>query len=244
MNVKERFKQLFMSKEQTIYLVFLFLSCVIYGTFAATYTHYEIAKGSRYYSSLLSIGCIVGVIHAYIATDIKKKKWVFRHYKAIDLGESIFFTCTEAGFLTYYIVNELNPIITPERVENLFFFYFVFYRIIHAIISVVIPSIGDVFEQSLYKNQIDYQNHSNAENMMCCFGAAIGAGGCWIVGDYFIENPYWIFCMILFDWIGLWSRWQFYFKPSNYSIIKRNFAKDCGEKLRKLHKDKLKVGDV
>ena len=100
MNVKERFKQLFMSKEQTIYLVFLFLSCVIYGTFAATYTHYEIAKGSRYYSSLLSIGCIVGVIHAYIATDIKKKKWVFRHYKAIDLGESIFFTCTEAGFLT------------------------------------------------------------------------------------------------------------------------------------------------
>ena len=31
------------------------------------------------------------------------------------------------------------------------------------------------------------------------------------------------------------SRWQFYFKPDNYSIIKRNFAKDVGEKLKEMH---------
>ena len=239
--MKDRLKQLFMSKEQVIYLLFLFLNCVVYGAFASTFTHYEIAKGSRYYSSLLMIGCIVGVVHAYIASDVKKKRWVFKHFRAIDLGESIFYTCTELGFFCYYMFNGLSPATSPDRVENLFFFYFVFYRIVSAIISVVIPSIGDVFEQSLYKNQIDYQNHSNAENMMSCFGAALGAAGCWIVGDYFIKRPYFIFGMVLFDWIGLWSRWQFYFKPSNYSIIKRNFAKDSGEKLRKMVKEKSKV---
>lgn len=235
--MKNRLKQLFMSKEQTIYLLFLFLNCVIYGAFTATYAHYEVAKGPRYYSSLVAIGCIVGVIHAYIATDIVKKKWVFKHYKLIDLGKSIFYTLIEMGFLIYYFSNELNPITSPRRVENMFFFYFIFYRIINAIISVIIPSVGDVFEQSLYKNQIDYQNHSNAENMMCCLGAALGAIVCWIVGDFFIKRPYWIFCIVLFDWVGLWSRWQFYFKPENYDIIKRNFARDVFEKLRKNRKD-------
>lgn len=63
------------------------------------------------------------------------------------------------------------------------------HRVINGIVSIVIPSIGNVFEQSLYKNQIDYQNHSNAENLMSCFGAAIGAGLCFVVGDFFQESP-------------------------------------------------------
>lgn len=75
-------------------------------------------------------------------------------------------------------------------------------------------------------------------------GAALGAGACFLVGDFFKNNPYYIFFLVIFDWIGLWSRWQFYFKSSNYSIIKRNFAKDSGEKLRRLHKDKLRIGGM
>ena len=73
------------------------------------------------------------------------------------------------------------------------------------------------------------------ENLMSCFGAAIGSGLCLVAGDFFKDHPYLIFFLVIFDWIGLWSRWQFYFKPDNYSIIKRNFAKDVGEKLREMH---------
>lgn len=238
--LRERLNQLFMSKEQIIYLIFLFVDCVIYGMFAATFTYYQIGLGTRFYSLIVCTGCIVGVIHAFVSADVKKKRWVFKHYRIIDLCESIFFTITEMGFLTYYFVNNLNPLVDEVPVLNLFFFWSIFYRIVNGIVSIVIPSIGDVFEQSLYKNQIDYQNHSNAENLMACFGAALGAGLCFIVGDFFKEHPYFIFFLVIFDWIGLWSRWQFYFKPSNFEIIKRNFAKDCGEKLRRLHKEKLK----
>ena len=163
------------------------------------------------------------------------KKWVFIHYRIIDLCESIFLTLTEVGFATYYFVNGFNLLVNEKPILSLFFFWSIFYRVINGIVSIVIPSIGDVFEQSLYKNQIDYQNHSNAENLMSCFGAAIGAGLCFLAGDFFKNHPYLIFFLVIFDWIGLWSRWQFYFKPNNYSIIKRNFAKDVGEKLREMH---------
>lgn len=238
--MNERLKQLFMSREQTIYLLFLFVDCVVYGAFAATFAYYQIGLGTRYYSLIICTGCVVGVIHAFVSADVKKKRWVFTHYRIIDLAESIFFTLTEVGFLAYYFFNNFNPLIDEKPVINLIFFWSIFYRIINGIVSIVIPSIGDVFEQSLYKNQIDYQNHSNAENMMCCFGAAIGAFFCFVVGDFFKNHPYFIFMLVVFDWIGLWSRWQFYFKPSNYSIIKRNFAKDSGEKLREMAKGKLK----
>ena len=154
--LRERLNQLFMSKEQIIYLIFLFVDCVIYGMFAATFTYYQIGLGTRFYSLIVCTGCIVGVIHAFVSADVKKKRWVFIHFRAIDLGESIFYTCTELGFFCYYMFNKLSPVTSPDKVENLFFFYFVFYRIVSAIISVIIPSLGDVFEQSLYKNQIDY----------------------------------------------------------------------------------------
>lgn len=238
MDFKQKINSLFMSKEQTIYLFFLFFSCIAYGSFSATYAYYEIGKGTRFYSLLISLGCIIGVVHAFIAADIKKKRWVFCHYKAIDLGESIFFTLTEMGFLIFYFSKGMNPTIDELPVLNLFFVYFIFYRIVNAVISVVIPGVGNVFEQSLYKNQIDYQNHSNAENMMCCFGAALGAGASFLIGDYFKEHPYWGFCLVFVDWIGLLCRWQFYFKPSNYSMIIRKFAKDSGEKLREMNKRK------
>lgn len=233
--MKERLNQLFMSKEQTIYLLFLFVESVVYGMFAATFTYYQIGLGSRFYSLIISAGCIVGCIHAFVSADIKKKKWVFIHYRIIDLCESIFLTLTEVGFATYYFVNGFNPLVNEKPILSLFFFWSIFYRVINGIVSIVIPSIGDVFQQSLYKNQIDYQNHSNAENLMSCFGAAIGSGLCFVAGDFFKNHPYLIFFLVIFDWIGLWSRWQFYFKPDNYSIIKRNFAKDVGEKLREMH---------
>ena len=58
---KERINQLFMSREQTIYLLFLFVDCVVYGSFAATFTYYQIGLGTRFYSLIVSTGCIVGV---------------------------------------------------------------------------------------------------------------------------------------------------------------------------------------
>lgn len=88
--MKERLKQLFMSKEQIIYLLFSFADSVAYGMFAATFTYYEIGLGTRFYSLIVCTSCIVGVIHAFVSADVKKKRWVFCHYKAIDLGESIF----------------------------------------------------------------------------------------------------------------------------------------------------------
>lgn len=235
---KERINQLFMSREQTIYLLFLFVDCVVYGSFAATFTYYQIGLGTRFYSLIVSTGCIVGVVHAFVSADVRKKRWVFKHYRAIDLCESVFYTLTEAGFLAYYLMNGLNPLADERPVLKLIFFWSIFYRVVNSVVSVVIPSIGDVYEQSLYKNQIDYQNHSNAENLMCCFGTALGAGACFLAGDFFKDRPYCIFLLVVFDWVGMWSRWQFYFKPSNYAIIKRNFAKDSGEKLREMTRKK------
>ena len=123
----------------------------------------------------------------------------------------------------------------PELLK-LFFYWNVFYRIVNMLISTIIPSIGDVFEQSLYKNQIDYQNHSNAENLACCFGNALGALACFAVGDFIKWHPWLIFTLVFLDWLSFWSRWQFYFNKSNFAIIKRNFAKDSGEKLREQRK--------
>jgi len=56
-----------MSKEQIIYLVFFFLSCVVYGTFAATYTHYEISP-----------------IYDSDGTIITKEKWLAKRAKKED----------------------------------------------------------------------------------------------------------------------------------------------------------------
>ena len=124
--MKERLNQLFMSKEQTIYLLFLFVESVVYGMFAATFTYYQIGLGSRFYSLIISTGCIVGCIHAFISADIKKKKWVFIHYRIIDLCESIFFTLTEAVFATYYFVNGFNPLVNEKPILSLGFFWSIF----------------------------------------------------------------------------------------------------------------------
>ena len=120
--MKERLNQLFMSKEQVIYLLFLFVESVVYGMFAATFTYYQIGLGSRFYSLIISVGCIVGCIHAFVSADIKKKKWVFIHYRIIDLCESVFFTLTEAGFAIYYFVNGFNPLVNEKPILSLFFF--------------------------------------------------------------------------------------------------------------------------
>ena len=48
--MKERLKQLFMSKEQIIYLLFAFADSAAYGMFAATFTYYEIGLGTRFYN--------------------------------------------------------------------------------------------------------------------------------------------------------------------------------------------------
>lgn len=102
---------------------------------------------------------------------------------------------------------------------------------------VIIPSIGDVFEQSLYKNQIDYQNHSNAERLMSNVGAVIGALSALAVGDFFKEHVWLIFFATVFDWIGLWGRWQFYYNKQNFAIIVRNFAHESNE-WRRTHSGK------
>ena len=134
---KERINQLFMSREQTIYLLFLFIDCVVYGSFAATFTYYQIGLGTRFYSLIVSTGCIVGVVHAFVSADVRKKRWVFKHYRAIDLCESVFYTFTEAGFLAYYLMNGLNPLTDEKPVLKLIFFWSIFYRVVNSVVSVL-----------------------------------------------------------------------------------------------------------
>lgn len=71
--MKERLKQLFMSREQIIYLLFLFANCIANGMFTATFTYYEIGLGTKFYSLIICTGCIVGVIHAFVSADVKKR---------------------------------------------------------------------------------------------------------------------------------------------------------------------------
>lgn len=224
--MKERLKALFMSKEQIIYLIVDFFALVIYGMLTPTFIQLDIGLGSRWYSIQLIASCIIGCIYAYVATDLKKKRWVFIHYKQIDFCETLFFSSFEILFLIIYIVGQYNPNESWLRVCRLFFFHDFILKIVRMIVQTILPAIGDVFEQSLYKNQIDYQNHSNAERLVCNFGAVIGAALAFAVGDFFKNRPYLIFCLIFIDWLCLWSRWQFYFKPSNWVVIKANFAKD------------------
>lgn len=224
--MKERLKALFMSKEQIIYLIVDFFTLVIYGMLTPTFIQLDIGLGSRWYSIQLIASCIIGCIYAYVATDLKKKRWVFIHYKQIDFCETLFFSSFEILFLIIYIIGQYNPNENWLRVCKLFFFHDFILKIVRMIVQTILPAIGDVFEQSLYKNQIDYQNHSNAERLVCNFGAVIGAALAFAVGDFFKDRPYLIFCLIFIDWLCLWSRWQFYFKPSNWVVIKANFAKD------------------
>lgn len=231
--LKERLKAMFMSKEQILYLINIFISCIIYGGFSATLAYQQIGLGTRFYSLNLILGCLIGCIYAFVSADNKKKRWVFCHYKAIDIIETVFCTTVDMVFLLIYFLGDFNPYVDETRVLKLFFGYNMFWRIIWAVVQSIIPGIGNVYEQSLYKNQIDYQNHSNAEMLMDCFGAAFGALLSFIVGDYIRWHPYLIFLLVWLDWYGLWSRWQFYFNKKNYAIIKRNFAKDSGEWRRK-----------
>ena len=115
-------------------------------------------------------------------------------------------------------------------------FYILFCIVLYGF-CIIIPSIGDVFEQSLYKNQIDYQNHSNAERLMSNVGAVLGALSALTVGDFFKEHVWLIFFATVFDWIGLWGRWQFYYNKQNFAIIVRNFAHDSNE-WRRTHSGK------
>lgn len=216
-----------MSREQVIYLINMAVQCAVWGMFSATLAFLDIGLGARYYSATLILSCLISCVYAYISADIKKKKWVFKHFKAIDLGETIFFTITETTFFVVYKVGKFDAIADMPRVLKLFFVWTVFYQIVRALISLILPGIGDVFEQSLYKNQIDYQNHSNAERLMSNGGAVLGAVLSFAVGDYFKFHPYWVFAMQAMDWIDLWARWQFYYKKNNSEIIKKNFAKDC-----------------
>ena len=223
-----------MSKEQIIYLIVDFFALVIYGMLTPTFIQLDIGLDSRWYSIQLIASCIIGCIYAYVATDLKKKRWVFIHYKQIDFCETLFFSSFEILFLIIYIVGQYNPNESWLRVCRLFFFHDFILKIVRMIVQTILPAIGDVFEQSLYKNQIDYQTHSNAERLVCNFGAVIGAALAFAVGDFFKDRPYLIFCLIFIDWLCLWSRWQFYFKLSNWVIIKANFAKDY-MKWRKEH---------
>lgn len=224
---------MFMSKEQIIYLIFLFVQCVVYGGFSATFAYQDIGLGTRFYSINLILGCVFGCIYAFVGTDYKKKKWVFRHFKCIDLTETILVTLVDSAFLIIYFAGKFDPIVDEHRVLQLFFAYNVFWKLVWSIIQSIIPNIGDVFEQSLYKNQLDYQNHSHAETLMACFGSALGAIVSFAVGDFFRFHPWMIFLLAWMEWYSLWSRWQFYYNKKNYAIIKRNFAKDCGEWRRK-----------
>ena len=233
MSLKSRLNAMFMSREQIIYLISVFVSCVIYGGFSATWAWQAIGLGSRFYSITLILGCIIGCIYSFVSADYKKKKWVFRHYKAIDICESLMVTIGDGTFLLIYFLCGFDPAVDETRVLRLFFAYQIVWKIIWAVIRSIIPGIGDIYEQSLYKNQLDYQNHSNAENLMDCFGAALGAFVCFIVGDFINKHPWLCFCLVFLDWYSLWSRWQFYFKKENYAIIKKNFAKDCYEWAKK-----------
>lgn len=234
--IEERLRKLFMSKEQTIYLLTNFLGAIIYGSFGATWAFHENGLGTRVYSAITIIGCLCGFVYCWVSADLEKKKWVFCHYRIIDMAESIVLTLGDIVFLIVYFALGFGLKIDDEIMPKVLWFflvYSVFWRILWTIVTAIIPGVGNVFEQSLYKNQIDYQNHTNAEGLVSSIGALIGAAISLYVGDFFKYRPWITLCLFAWDWISLWSRWQFYFKKENYSIIKRNFAKDCGEQRRR-----------
>ena len=237
--IKFRLKSLFMSKSQIIYLISIFVSCALWGSFGGAFAFYDIGLGTKYYSFSIFINCLITCLYCWFSTDMKKKKWIFIHYRQIDLIETIFFNLSETTFLLIYVFGKYDPYSDITRVCFLFFYQGIFYKIVRTFLSVILPGIGDVYEQSLYKNQIDYQNHSRAENIMSCFGAAAGALISWLVGDFFKYRPWLTFLCTYADWYFMWSRWQFYFNKENYSIIKRNFAKDCGDWRRERNKKKI-----
>lgn len=237
--MRDRIHALFMSRQQTVYLFTLMLNCVIYGMLMPTFLMLDIGLGSRVYSIQLIVSCLIGLVSAYIASDVNKKRWVFCHFKAIDISKTLFFTVVELSFFLAYMIGKYDPTVDWEGVCRLFFVHDLLLRIVRFITEMIIPSIGDVFEQSLYKNQIDYQNHSNAERLMSNVGAVIGALSALAVGDFFKEHVWLIFFVTVFDWIGLWGRWQFYYNKQNFAIIVRNFAHESNE-WRRTHSGKQK----
>lgn len=242
--IKQRLRAMFMSKEQIIYLITNFFSCIVYGAFGATWAFHNNGLGTRVYSIMTIVGCLCSMVYCWVSADINKKRWVFRHYKGIDIGESLVLTIGDVVFLIIYFCLGFGFVITDQIMPDVlwfFFYYSLFWRIFWVIIQSLIPGVGDVFEQSLYKNQIDYQNHTNAEGLVNTFGMAIGAVASFAVGDYFKYRPWLTMCLFAMDWVSLWARWQFYFKKENFAIIKRNFAKDCGEQRRKQNAERNKT---
>ncbi len=235
---KTRLRAMFMSKEQTIYLLNMCFQCIIYGSFSATYAFINIGLGTKMYSINLILGCLIGCIYAYVNTDLKKKKWVFKHYKVVDLCKTAFYSVIDGAFLLIYFLGDFDPFNDMNQVLGLFFVWNIFFKVVHTIVSVMLPGVGDVFEQSLYRNQIDYQNHSNAEILMSNFGAVGGSVASFLVGDFFKKHPYFIFAAVVFDWLDLWARWQFYFNKKNFETIKRNFARDAVKWDKKLEEYK------
>lgn len=68
---------MFMSKEQIIYLINIFISCFLYGGISATLAYQEIGLGTRFYLINLILGCVIGCVYALVSADPKKKRWVF-----------------------------------------------------------------------------------------------------------------------------------------------------------------------
>ena len=87
--MRDRIHALFMSRQQTVYLFTLMLNCVIYGMLMPTFLMLDIGLGSRVYSIQLIVSCLIGLVSAYIASDVNKKRWVFCHFKVIDISETL-----------------------------------------------------------------------------------------------------------------------------------------------------------
>lgn len=64
------------------------LNCVMYGMLMPTFLMLDIGLGSRVYSIQLIVSCLIGLVSAYIASDVNKKRWVFCHFKSIDISEN------------------------------------------------------------------------------------------------------------------------------------------------------------
>lgn len=88
--MRDRIHALFMSRQQTVYLFTLMLSCVIYGMLMPTFLMLDIGLGSRVYSIQLIVSCLIGLVSAYIASDVNKKRWVF--CQSISLVQSFGFS--------------------------------------------------------------------------------------------------------------------------------------------------------
>lgn len=98
-----------MSKEQLIYLLFLLLDLIIGGAVSPTLVSVSIGLGNRVYSVQLIVSCIIGVIYSIASTNLRKKKWMFYHYKAIDLSETAFYSLFNFAFLLIYFLGRYNP---------------------------------------------------------------------------------------------------------------------------------------